>query len=374
MSMREITVGHFPYAPGFNPYQKLFADGLEAAGMKVVRIPPRKKFPLKWAMSHPVDILHLDWPHSWYTGRTWLLTRVKRMMYHLDLHKLRTFPCVWTLHNLVGHDTADLADEIRMIQKLVDSIDAVMVMSRAAQELFRQHYRIPDRVRIEVVPMGHYIDAYPNDIDRADARSKLNIAMEARVVLFLGRIQPYKGVDRLIEAFGAVAASGDILLLAGPAPPGGVPAEMDAMIRRCCPEGAEIRIEAGFIPDEELQVYYQASDVAAMPFRNILNSSMLMTAMSFGRCSVAPAMGSLPEVAYPRGLFGYDPEDPHGLERALGEALEQKDLLLRGEETKEFVRRSYDWVDNGRKLRTLYEEILQQYQPSDATTRHIERT
>ncbi len=353
-----IRVGHFPYRPSFNPYQSLFAGGLESAGLNVVRIPPRRFGALQFALSHDIDILHMDWPHSFYRGRNRLSTWAKRRMYFAGLRKLREFPCVWTLHNLVAHDAADRADEMAMVQPLIESVSAVMVMSETAGRLLRETYRVPERVRVEVVPMGHYIDCYPNKIGREAARKRLGIAPGARVVLFLGRIERYKGCVELLHAFAKVARSNDVLLIAGPPASADLAAEIQRMAAELCPQGAEIRVEPGLVPDDDLQVYFQASDVTAMPFRNILNSSMLMTAMSFGRAAIAPNIGSLPEVACPEGFFGYDAEDPEALARTLRDALSRDDLLERGKRCREFVRERYDWGGIGRKLRRLYEEIL----------------
>lgn len=355
--MGDLTIGHFPYAPGFNPYQRLFSEALESAGLDVVRIPNCKFFPIHHALSHPIDLLHMDWPHSFYVGRNWWLTRVKRVMYWLGRRKLRTKPFVWTAHNLVRHNQ-DRPDDVVMIQKLIDCCDAVMVMSEAARSALLETYRLPEGVRVAAIPHGHYIDCYPNTVSREEARSRLEIDASSRVVLLLGRIQKYKGIDLLIDAFGETAGEGDVLLIAGPAEDAGFVAELHDRARRRCPSGAEVRIRAEFIPDDRVQDFFQACDVAALPFRQILNSGSFMLAMSFGRCAVAPNMGSIPEIAYPDAFFGYDPDDPDGLAGALANALAQPDLVARGNAAMDFARREYGWEDIGQKLRHLYEAIL----------------
>ena len=75
------------------------------------------------------------------------------------------------------------------------------------------------------------------------------------------------------------------------------------------------------VPDEELQLYFNACDLVALPFRQVLNSGSLLLAMSFGCPVVAPRLGSIPEVACPEGWFGYDAANPDGLRSALRAAL-----------------------------------------------------
>jgi len=356
--MTELTIGHFPYDPGFNPYQRLFSQSLEAAGVRVVRIPNRRFMPIHFALRHRTDLLHMDWPHSFYVGRNRLATRIKRAMYAMGLARLRHHPLVWTAHNLARHDAPDTGDETEMIQRLIDCCNGIVVMSRAAEQLLRGTYRLAERTRVAVIPHGHYIGAYPNDVSRPAARAELDIPPNARVVLLPGRILPYKGADLLVKAFAQVARPSDVLLLAGPTSDPRLAAELSALAEKHTPAGAEVRVAGGLVPDERLQVYFNACDVAALPFRSILNSGTLLLAMSFGRCVVAPRAGSIPEVACPEAYFGYDPDDADGLAGALQKALDQGDLLQRGRAAKQFARDHYDWKDIARRARQLYETIL----------------
>ena len=357
--MPSLTIGHFPYQPGHNPYQRLFADALESAGLNVLRIPPRKAWPIHFALSHPADLIHMDWPHDFYRGRTPLRQLVKRIMYRTGLRKLKGRPLVWTAHNLVCHDAtqAQRRYEQSMIQALVDCCDGVMVLSEAAGQLLRATYRLPASARVAVVPHGHYIDVYPNEIAPEAARRQLGIAPAARVVLSLGRMRRYKGLVHLVEAFAAAAGGADVLVLAGAAPDAGLVADLRDAARRTG-LGDRVRIHPELVKDELLQVYFNAADVVALPFREILNSGTALLAMGFGRCLVAPEMGSIPEVACPTAYFGYSPDDPDGLAAALAGALSLPDLHRRGLAAREFVRSRYGWDEIGRKARALYEEIV----------------
>lgn len=358
MAMGKITVGHFPYNLDSNPYQRLFSGALESAGLHVIRIPPRKLFPLHYATSFPIDVLHLDWPHDFYHGRTWLLTRVKRAMYYLGLRRLRRHKVVWTVHNLIGHDAPDAAQELRLLQRLVDRCDALMVMSNSARDQVQEAYRLPPGLRVEVIPHGHYIDEYANTVSRDEARRRLGLEQARRVVLSLGRMRRYKGLDDLIRAFGAAGQRGDVLVLAGQPESNQFAAELEDLARQSLPGYLQIRLHAGEVPDDQMQVYFNAADVVALPFKNILNSGSLLLSMSFARCVVAPRVGALPEVACPQAYFGYDPQQSGALDAALSEAINHDDLLHRGQQARQYARQHYDWHDIGLKVRKMYEAIL----------------
>jgi beta-1,4-mannosyltransferase len=63
------------------------------------------------------------------------------------------------------------------------------VHSNAAAQLAEQRFKIAPS-KLHVIPHGHYIDAYPNEISQEDARTALDLPDDARVFLFLGRIEP----------------------------------------------------------------------------------------------------------------------------------------------------------------------------------------
>jgi glycosyltransferase involved in cell wall biosynthesis len=112
------------------------------------------------------------------------------------------------------------------------------------------------------------------------------------------------------------------------------------------------------VEGDELQIYFNACDLVALPFRKVLNSGSLLLAMSFGCPVVAPRMGSIPEVACPDGWFGYDPNDAVGLPGAIRHAFACRDLLALRGAVRGFTAARYDWVTVGEKSRALYQAIV----------------
>lgn len=358
---KNITIGSFPYAPGGNPYQRLFTESIEQAGLNVNRISPKKWFPLQSAILQPCDILHLDWPHDWYNGKNLITKILKTGMYLDGVRRLKNKPCVWTAHNLFTHDSNDELHDKRMIQKLLKVCNSVMVMSNASKLQLLDTYEIAD-CQIEVIPHGHFIDVYPNKISKEDARYKLSLESCEKVVLSLGRILPYKGFEKLIDNFCQVAKQGQALMIVGSCHEHLYIDKLRSLARKKCPVGCTVRVINQFIPNDELQVYFNAADGVALPFEKILNSGSLLLAMSFGKCVLAPRIGSLPEIAYPGGYYGYDLKDNHGLGKALQTFmnLDQRNIQRVEKETIAFVMEKYNWRLIGNKLCTLYSRIIKQ--------------
>ena len=82
-----------------------------------------------------------------------------------------------------------------------------------------------------------------------------------------------------------------------------------------------MRLDLGFVPDEELQVYLRAADVVACPFLEIFTSGSVLLAMSFERAVIAPRRGCVTETLDEAGGILYDADDPQGLEGALRVAM-----------------------------------------------------
>jgi beta-1,4-mannosyltransferase len=358
---RKLTVGSFPYAPGFNPYQRLFTEALESAGLNVIRIPPEKWFPIQKAFAVNCDLLHFDWPHDWYAGRNFATKTLKRWMYLSGLRKKSSAKLVWTVHNLVAHDCPDPRYEIRMIQALVDRCDGLMVMSEVARQKVRAQYQVHD-TPIQVVKHGHYIDCYPNVVSREAARNALGIPPDEQVFLALGSIRRYKGHLELVKRFCESATGNQRLIIAGVARNKAFAAELRSLADELAQAAScKIDLHLQMIADDRLQYFFNASDICILPFQKVLNSGSLLLAMSFGLPVVAPAIGSIPEIAHPNWSVLYDPSDEQALGRALAESALKNPINQRQQirsEVLEFARAHYAWETVGQNLRDWYLQLL----------------
>ena len=365
-----ITVGNFPYSPGFNPYQRLATKAIEDAGANVQRIAPVKWFPVQHAFATPnCDLLHFDWPHDWYAGRNLVTRLMKRAMYTRGLKTKSEKKLVWTAHNLVAHDVKNLNKETQMLQRLISRCDGIVVMSDAAERELRYLYDVPHNTLVQKAPHGHYIDCYPNEITPAQARVKMGIEAGDTVFLSVGAIRPYKGHLNLIKTFGSIATTGQRLIIAGNANNAAYRQQLHEEVARqlVINPDCQIDLQLKMIPDGELQILFNASDICVLPFANILNSGSLLMAMSFGMPVVASNLGSIPEVAIAESSVLFSPnvrEAPHNaLAKALTEAADKfggGDRIARRKTLIDRVREDYAWSHFGKAAVGLYERLLQE--------------
>ena len=221
---------------------------------------------------------------------------------------------VWTVHNVVPHDLRFPGPEARVLDVLAAESDVVHVMGEETFGAVSEHYRI-DPGRALVVPHPSYVGWYPDSISREEARRRLGIASDARVVLLLGQIREYKGLDTLLAALDDpdVVRAGVTALVAGA--PGNTPG-VPALVKAC---EAHPRVVTRFerIPSSELQVLYKAADASVLPYRRFLNSGALIASLGFGTPVVAPRSGTAPSMVDDDCALLYDPDSQDGLARAL---------------------------------------------------------
>ena len=316
-----------------NPYQRLLAEGLAGQGVDSVggRSGRRQPFPIlsAWMRAGRPGVLHLHWTHEYLKGGEGP-TRLNRLRFLGQLRLLRRLRVriVWTMHNLGGHDGARHPAEMAVHRELVRLADAVICHCAAAREAAIGTYGLDagDAARLHMIPHGSYIGVYPDTISPAAARERLSLPAAGAVLLFLGTVRGYKGIDDLVAAFRTIPDTDARLLIAGRPRGSGLAERLGAAA------GADprLRLHLGYVPDAELQVWLRAADAVVLPFRDILTSGSAILALSFGRPVIAPALGCLPETVPPTAGILYDPDAPDALRDALAVAL-AADLPALGE-------------------------------------------
>jgi glycosyltransferase involved in cell wall biosynthesis len=199
---------------------------------------------------------------------------------------------IWTAHNLRSHGHLYPSVERWFWAAFTSMLDGWISLSKFCREEGRRRFPALRSLPCVVVPHGHYRDAYPSTASRTDARRKLGIATEARVILFLGSVSRYKNVPHLVKTFRRASIEDSVLVVAGQPASNG-----DRLrVRKVAQESQNIRLHLTYVPMEELQVFFAATDLVVLPYSEISNSGSAILALSFSRPTLVPAQGSLPEL------------------------------------------------------------------------------
>jgi glycosyltransferase involved in cell wall biosynthesis len=299
----------FPDWREFNPFQTLLYSDLERVDAEARPVGDLRRHLLARAASRDPGVLHVHWTTPVLRsvgGAEQARAKVDAIVAALDDYAAAGGRLVWTVHNVLPHEAAHHEDEVRLAQALADRADVVHVMSMSTLALTAPDYRL-DPARVSCIPHSSYRGVYPDWVSRAGARRRLGLADDDRVLLSFGHLRPYKGVDRLLDYVESSSDPDERLLVAGPM--ARRPGARD--LRRRLRSSVRTHSVLRRVPDDRIQVWMRAADVAVLPYTRVLNSGAFLLAETFGLPVVAPRDGALAEregEAHVR-LFGDDDFD-----------------------------------------------------------------
>ena len=219
-----------------------------------------------------------------------------------------TVLCV--VDNAIPHERRP--GDLALSRFALQAYDGLVVMSR---EVEADVARLGVTAPVRYVPHPVY-DGFGDAIDRAEARRQLGLDPEAPVFLFFGFIRRYKGLHVLLDAMPRVLArQPDARLVVA----GEFYADEAALRAQAATLGGAVRLDAGYIPDDRIALYFSAADAVVQPYVSATQSGVAQIAFHFGRPVITTDVGGLAEVV-PNGeaALVVPPEDPAALADALG--------------------------------------------------------
>ena len=217
-----------------------------------------------------------------------------------------------------GSDVLLLAADPARGQRIVETLHAADKVLTIGAQL--------QRVLIDQGVPAAKIEVFRRGVDRrrfspgdqAAARQALGLPPERKVLLWVGRMVPVKGLDILLRAMARdpLAGAAPLLVLVGDGP------ERPALEReaqRSLPEGA-VRF-VGSVTHSELVAWYRAADLMVLPSRSEGVPNVLLEALACGTGFVASDVGSVRELASDPTLDLVPPGDPDRLAAALAHRL-----------------------------------------------------
>jgi glycosyltransferase involved in cell wall biosynthesis len=342
-----------PVAGKGNPYQTLMMEGLANSPQLEVMHGKDGKFfaAIRSVWAYRPDVIHYDWIERFFYRRRPWWTWLNAPAFLLELLIVRyVLGCrlVWTMHNLRSHDRPPSWIEKWTRRRFARLCEWIRVFQTSTLGRAAEYLGLPqDRFRI--VPEGSYVGYYPEGADRGESRECLGVEPNDFVLLYLGNVRPYKGLEELIDAFAQSGSHAWRLIIAG--------RPYQQAYARLVEERADgvqgVKLHLRFIEDEALQTYFAASDVVVLPFGAIENSGSAILAMGFGKPVLAPRLGALADRLSHQAELLYAPGRlVEGL-RSL-KASDRRQLERTGQRNRGRVQR-HDWADFGSTFEELFE-------------------
>lgn len=304
------------------------------------------------------DLLH---SHYWLSG-----------VAALELREAWGAPVVHMFHTLAELKNAaarhpdDLEPPIRLAEERRVALGADRLV--AANPVERAHLRWyygAAADRIAVIPCGVDLELF-SPRDGRQARARLGLGAD-RVLLYVGRLAPIKGVETLLRALSFLKADGfgatalRLLVVGGGIEerwePDGEASRLRALARGL---GVEAWVEfRGAQPQDVLPDYYAAADLCLMPSLYESFGMVALEAMACGVPVVGSRVGGL-AVTIREGVTGaLVPEgDPDQLGRRIGALLRDEPCRRAlGRQAVQWARR-FRWPCIAEQVAELYEELL----------------
>lgn len=289
----------------------------------------------------------------------------------MELKKRQKIQQVHTYHSLgavkyKSISTIPLIASTRLATEKACLETAERIVATSPQE--REHMRslVSTRGKIDIIPCGTDIHRF-GSISQLEARQKLGIDPDSKVVFYVGRFDPRKGIETLVRAVGRSKLRGqaDLKLVIGG---GSRPGQSDGMERDRI-EGivnelglSEMTTFPGRLGDDTLPTYYAAADVCVVPSHYEPFGLVAIEAMASGTPVIASDVGGLQFTVVPEetGLLAPPQDDvafAEAIDRVLRDAAWRNQL---GVAARKRVETYFSWEGVASQLSELYQKLMSQ--------------
>jgi glycosyltransferase involved in cell wall biosynthesis len=288
------------------------------------------------------DLLVVQWWHPFFAPSYWTLAKLLRKKCRI------LFVC----HNVFPHEKFPL--QRFLVPAVLKNGDAFVVQSKLDERDLRSFIEKP---RYERTVLPTYNAFNISGLSKNQARERLGLGENEKILLFFGFIREYKGLKTLIAAMPKIklSLSECKLMVVGDYRSSQSKTEYTELMEQTgCRE--DILLVDGYVPDNEVEKYFAACDLVVLPYDSATQSAIAQIAYGFEKPVVATDVGGLGEVVID-GRTGYlvPPKDPDKLASAVARFFAED----KGREFADNIRKEayrYSWA----RMADIIEELCLQ--------------
>lgn len=321
---------------------------------KIIRI---IKFYIKlfsYCFTTDSQIYHLHFPNK--------ILFIDFVILHIIL-KLRSIKIIYTAHNIdFNRDNKQNFYRSIVLKINYKLVDAVIVHNKYSATILNNSY--PDTLnKTHIVRIGINIAAYNGSMDKKEARDLLGISSVSKTILFFGGINPYKGLEILLQAFSELINLDTTYTLVIAGSPRNK--EYFFMIKSLIENlnlKSYIKEYYGFIPDDEVERFFKASDCCVLPYKSIFQSGVHLLSYSFGIPVIASDIGSFKGEDIIEGKTGltFKSGDVRDLKQKILEFFSSElfNSELKKNEIVKWANENYSWDKIGINTINIYKSLI----------------
>lgn len=300
------------------------------------------------------DIIH---SHYWLSG--WAGLIVKRC---LEVPLANSFHTLGRVKDLTRRHDEPPESLLRIAaeHEVIEGSDCVVAATPLEAEDLMDHYGA-DPARLCTSPPGVDHNVFSPG-DRTEARRLLGLG-EGPLLLFVGRIQPLKGVDVAVDTLAAVRArlpGTRLVIIGGPSGPAG-DHEYAAIVDRIERLGLVDAVTmVAPVPHVDLAVHYRAADALVLPSRSESFGLVAAEAQACGLPVVATRVGGLVHVvSHERSGLLVDGWDPADHAEAVLSIITEPDIRARFSQGAAEWSERFSWDTTAHRFLELYQGAIQ---------------
>jgi len=224
------------------------------------------------------DIIVLQWWTPFFAPVWFVIGVLNRLM----LKK----PLVYVCHNVLPHESRwwySWATRAVLVWGMGFTV--------SSQEEETRLKTLMPRAKVVLAPHPPYTMFVADRLSRYEARRRLDLDQEAKVLLFFGIVREYKGLKNLLLAMPTIRERVDrvVLLVVGEFWDRKQP-YVDMV--KSLGIGDAVIIEDRYVPNEEVALYFSAADLLVAPYTRVTGSGVVQMAEGFGLPAVTTVLAS----------------------------------------------------------------------------------
>lgn len=321
------------------------------------------------------DLIH---SHYWLSGL--VAGKLKERWHNIPV--VHMFHTLGRMKNRVATSDRELAppERIEGEQEVIEVADRIVAATPAEQA--QLHWLYGNRTGKEiVVSPGVDLDKF-RPLPKEAAKAHVGIPVRDRNILFVGRIEPLKGVDTLLQAMALIqdryptaVENVDVTIIGGD--PWANDPDLEMARLQAMREQLGIHDIVTFIgarDQNELPFYYAAAEIVVMPSHYESFGMVALEAMATGTPVIASEVGGLAFLVQDgENGFHVPSRDPETLAERIYELLTNDTCRTRLGQNALNHARQYAWSDIAAQMLDVYSELLKPAGEAEPLrSRHVE--
>ena len=215
----------------------------------------------------PDLVIYQWWTTFWAPATSWLIHKLNKAGINIKI----------LIHNAFPHDSTWLDAKLTAWALR----DASSFMTMTEEQATRLRSAVSSQAEILTAPHPVYKQFPVSGLSKGEVRKKLGLPLEVPIALFFGFVRPYKGLRILMDAMGILKSEGSRIHLVVA---GEFWDDQGIYENQIAELGIKdmVTIRAGYIPESEAGLYFEAADLFVAPYIGGTQSGSIKQAMSYG--------------------------------------------------------------------------------------------